>query len=180
MKLPEKIFSCRRRLGLSQEQLAERLGVSRQAVSKWETGEAAPELSNLAQLAAVFGVTADWLLSEEEAMPQTAAEPTRSSDRTLPHRLGALLRRWGWLAGLYPMGSGLVLGAFVLFCRGSLRSELDTLEWMVGSDVMLQSPTYQMYRIYTALLVLAAVLVLGGAALALFLRHRGKSTPPAN
>ena len=38
MKLPEKILYCRKRAGLSQEALAERLGVSRQAVSKWETG----------------------------------------------------------------------------------------------------------------------------------------------
>ena len=43
MKLPEKILYCRKRAGLSQEALAERLGVSRQAVSKWETGEALPE-----------------------------------------------------------------------------------------------------------------------------------------
>lgn len=179
MRLPEKIFSCRRRLGLSQEQLAERLGVSRQAVSKWETGEAVPELGKLAQLAAVFGVTADWLLSDEEAMPQTAAPP-QSSDHAIPRRLGALLRRWGWLAGLYPMGGGLVLGVIALFCRSSLQPELDVLEQLIGGEVMRQSPTYQMYRIYTVLLVVAAVLVLGGAALALFLRHRGKSKPSAN
>ena len=39
MKLNEKILYCRKRLGLSQEALAERIGVSRQAVSKWETGD---------------------------------------------------------------------------------------------------------------------------------------------
>ena len=39
MKLNEKIYSCRRRAGLSQEALAERIGVSRQAISKWETGD---------------------------------------------------------------------------------------------------------------------------------------------
>lgn len=173
MTLPEKIFSCRRRLGLSQEQLAERLGVSRQAVSKWETGEAAPELGKLSQLAAVFGVTADWLLSEEETMPQ-AAIPLQTSGHMLPRRLGDLLRRWGWLAGLYPMGSGLVLGLLALFSRSRLRQELDVLESLIGSEVMRQSPTYQMYCIYTAVLAVAAVLFLGGAALALFLRHRGK------
>lgn len=170
MTLPEKIFSCRRRLGLSQEQLAERLGVSRQAVSKWETGEAAPELGKLAQLAAVFGVTADWLLSEED-MPQTAAIPPQSP---LPRRLGGLLRRWGWLAGLYPMGCGLALSIPALFSRRRLRQELDVLESLIGSEVMRQSPSYQMYCIYTAVLVAAAVLFLGGAALALYLRHRGK------
>ena len=66
MKLQEKILYCRKKAGLSQESLAERMGVSRQAVSKWETGEALPETGKLALLAKTFGVTTDWLLSEEE------------------------------------------------------------------------------------------------------------------
>lgn len=72
MNLSEKIQLCRKRAGLSQEALAEKLNVSRQAVSKWETGAAEPELSKLRALAAAFGVTADWLLSEEDAENGTA------------------------------------------------------------------------------------------------------------
>ena len=53
MKLPEKILYCRKRAGLSQEALAERLGVSRQAVSKWETGEARSGAGCLRGLAAL-------------------------------------------------------------------------------------------------------------------------------
>lgn len=66
MKLYEKISSYRKRYGLSQEALAEKIGVSRQAVSKWETGDALPEVTKLKALAEVFGVTVDFLLSEEE------------------------------------------------------------------------------------------------------------------
>ena len=62
----EKIFYCRKKAGLSQEALAEELGVSRQAVSKWETGDAVPEIGKLVSLAKTFDVTTDWLLSEEE------------------------------------------------------------------------------------------------------------------
>lgn len=62
MKLSEKIYYCRKKAGKSQEALAEELGVSRQAVSKWETGEAEPEIKKLRLLAEVFGVTTDWLL----------------------------------------------------------------------------------------------------------------------
>ena len=65
MKLSEKIYACRRRAGLSQEALADRLGVSRQSVSKWETGESTPDIAKLPALAAAFGVSVDWLLSEE-------------------------------------------------------------------------------------------------------------------
>lgn len=62
MNLSEKIYYCRKKAGKSQEALAEELGVSRQAVSKWETGEAEPEIKKLRLLAEVFGVTTDWLL----------------------------------------------------------------------------------------------------------------------
>src|SRR5699024_5929271 len=81
MKLPEKILYCRKRAGLSQEELAGRLGVSRQAVSKWETGEAQPELSKLAPLAAELGVSVDWLLSDAEP-EEPRAEPERAEDWT--------------------------------------------------------------------------------------------------
>lgn len=63
--LSEKIYSLRRKSGLSQEALAEKIGVSRQAVSKWETGAAAPELDKLRALSAFFGVTLDELAGEK-------------------------------------------------------------------------------------------------------------------
>ena len=59
MNLSEKILYCRKKAGLSQEALAEKLGVSRQAISKWETGESVPELSKLVLLARAFDVTTD-------------------------------------------------------------------------------------------------------------------------
>ena len=66
MKLPEKILYCRKRAGLSQEELAGRLGVSRQAVSKWEQGRAAPSTANLLALAKLYGACAEELLQEAE------------------------------------------------------------------------------------------------------------------
>ncbi len=59
--LGARIQAHRRRMGLSQEQLAERLGVSRQAVSKWELDESLPELDKALALCRVFGVSADML-----------------------------------------------------------------------------------------------------------------------
>ena len=66
MNLNERIYYCRKKTGLSQEALAEQLGVSRQSISKWENGDAVPEIGKLRLLAKVFGVTIDWLLSEDE------------------------------------------------------------------------------------------------------------------
>ncbi len=66
MKLHEKIYYYRKKCGISQEVLAEKIGVSRQAVSKWETGDALPEVTKLKALSEIFGVTVDFLLNEDE------------------------------------------------------------------------------------------------------------------
>lgn len=65
MKLSEKILMLRKQHNLSQEELAEKLNVSRQAVSRWEVGSAQPDASNVLQLSKLFGVTADYLLNED-------------------------------------------------------------------------------------------------------------------
>ena len=105
MKLNEKIIHCRKKAGYSQETLAEKLSVSRQAVSKWETGESQPELSKLAALAALFGVTADWLISEEDPEPAPANAPVSAASSnwvdSVPGVIGKLFRKYGWLLGLY-------------------------------------------------------------------------------
>ena len=88
MKLNEKIYYYRKRAKLSQEELAAQVGVSRQAVSKWELGDATPELDKLAALAKAFGVTADELLSEEEPGAEQAG-PEETQGRSYPPRTPA-------------------------------------------------------------------------------------------
>ena len=65
MKLSEKILALRKQHGLSQEELAGKLNVSRQAVSRWEVGSALPDASNVLQLSKLFGVSADYLLNDD-------------------------------------------------------------------------------------------------------------------
>lgn len=69
MTLGEKLKEIRKRLGLSQEELAEILNVSRQAITKWENDGGLPDISNLQELSRVFGVTVDSLLKEEKDLP---------------------------------------------------------------------------------------------------------------
>ena len=66
MNLSNKIYEMRKAHGLSQEQLAEKLGVSRQSVSKWESGESIPELERLVEISKLFNVSTDYLLKESE------------------------------------------------------------------------------------------------------------------
>jgi len=65
MTFEEKLIQLRKARGLSQEALAEQLGVSRQAVSRWELGETTPDLTNLKQLSTLYGVSADYLIHDE-------------------------------------------------------------------------------------------------------------------
>lgn len=65
MILADKIIRLRRKNGWSQEELAEKMNVSRQAVSKWESAQTVPDLEKILMLGALFGVTTDYLLKDE-------------------------------------------------------------------------------------------------------------------
>lgn len=65
MNLSDKILKLRKSNDLSQEELAEKLNVSRQAISRWEMESSQPDGSNILQLSKLFGVTADYLLNDE-------------------------------------------------------------------------------------------------------------------
>ncbi len=65
MKFSEKLFQLRKKAGMSQESLAEQLGVSRQAISRWEMGTAMPDAPNLLQISILFGISVDYLLHDD-------------------------------------------------------------------------------------------------------------------
>ena len=83
MELNQNISKIRKERGLSQEALAEKLSVSRQAVSKWETGEAVPELQKLIMLCDILGVSMDKLCGREKGKKENAvtAQPARHTGR---------------------------------------------------------------------------------------------------
>ena len=74
MALGERIKACRQSAGMSQEKVAELVGVSRQAVTKWEVNQSAPNTENLFKLAEIFGITVDMLLASEDENKQSPAE----------------------------------------------------------------------------------------------------------
>lgn len=183
MKLPEKILYCRKRAGLSQEALAERLGVSRQAVSKWETGEALPETGKLAALAAELGVSVDWLLSEAEPEESQA----RSGDWTegLPRTIGRMAKRWGWLAGVYYALLGLFtsgMGALLLSLALRLRQDVRTPFKEIGLGHLFDQPGIMYYDIahnktYILCIVLIALgtaIFIAGTVSAVWLKRRSR------
>ena len=72
MTFAEKLKSIRKQAGMSQEQLAEKLGVSRQAVTKWETDAGIPDMDNIMAVSALFDISIDELLSNEKGAKKPA------------------------------------------------------------------------------------------------------------
>ena len=87
MSIAERILTLRKSKGMSQEQLAEAVGVSRQAVSKWESEQASPDPEKIIAMSEIFGVTTDYLLKgiepeKEEAKTEEKAEEKAEEKKT--------------------------------------------------------------------------------------------------
>lgn len=93
MKLSDKILTLRKRGGMSQEELAEKLNVSRQAVSRWELGSAQPDANNILQISKLFGVTADYLLNDDYDSDNDLPK-VKKSERITAGRFLFIWSRW--------------------------------------------------------------------------------------
>ena len=197
MNLSEKILYCRKKAMLSQEALAERVGVSRQAVSKWETGEAVPEVTKLLGLAQTFGVSTDWLLSEDDPAPEAPVEPMKPAPSEIAHTwvddvpgmLGNLLRKYGWLFGVRMAGSGLLFllfGGLIRLISGQffgggmmIEGELYVSPGELGgffgpSDIITMGSN--IFGLFSGFVMLiGAGMLIGGIILAVALRNMNRS-----
>ena len=149
MELSQKIYELRTGSGLSQLDLAEKLGVSRQSVSKWETGQAVPDLDKLIRLADLFGISVDELVREGErpAPPEPQVVYVAEQRGFSPvQKAGAALEVVGLL--------GLVLGRMTEtnFRRALLISD--------GSPSIFFQSIY--CKIFLALIVVALAAIIRG------------------
>lgn len=108
MEFPRQLYDLRRQRGLSQEQLAEALGVSRQSISKWESGQTMPEPEKLVAISNYFGASLDTLLKGEPEPPPAPQPPPAPMPRgmaagTVLVLVGVVcLVLWGVLTTLHP------------------------------------------------------------------------------
>ena len=110
VRMTERLIQLRQEQGLSQSGLAEALGVSRQAVSRWETGAAMPSAENLFCLSRLYGVPMDELIRGEEAeLDQKTEPPAGTQDAPKEDRA---LRRW--------RAAALVLAAVCVLLAGTV------------------------------------------------------------
>ena len=155
MTIGDRIAQYRRREGLSQEALAEKLGISRQSVSKWERNESLPEADKIPLLAQIFSVSADQLLTGEDPLPPKEPSPILPPSR----RAGGwewicwLFRRWGWIGGLILAGYGVLIGGAGLAARA------------VGHSVLPPQLFPEAYPITPFTVFSGILLAVGGAAI---------------
>lgn len=144
-----RIGRLRKQKKLTQEYLAQQLGVSRQAVSKWETDQTLPDTANLMGLARLLGCTVGWLLTGEEPMPEAMPADSPASCRpTLAKRL-------------HRLGHGLGFAGLALYLVGFLSGMLSeqVILW-VNPAVGVGMPLLYYGKSRDAVLLLAAVIAL--------------------
>ena len=118
MTLNEKIYELRKNAGYSQEALAEKTGVSRQSVSKWETGESIPEIDKIVTLSKIFSVTTDYLLNddygEEIKEDEDTASATVTEIENIKEAVKSKTPKYVWLLGVLLAVIGVTLVLRVL------------------------------------------------------------------
>ena len=140
MAFGQQLSAVRRQTGLTQEQFAEELCVSRQAVSKWESGRGYPEMEKILYICNRYHVTLDQLFAEEVALPapaavqpeeETPALPQPTLQRAFTAFLTNLSPKNKWLAGAVLVGIGALAGIIGLILRGG-DADMATTIWIAA------------------------------------------------
>lgn len=159
MNLGEKITQLRKQKGLSQDALAHELNVSRQSISKWETGASVPELDKLVALSDLFQISLDELV-RDTAPPQTppapeAAPPSAPSNQYI---LGCILLFLGIFCtalGLIYLGNlllpGLILIAYGAICLLVKRHAGLVIGWITMAPILLLHRSFTGIRLFSVL-----------------------------
>lgn len=162
MSIADKIILLRRKNGWSQEELAEKMQVSRQAVSKWESGQSAPDLSKLLTLSDLFGVSTDYLLRDALEKPDVNEKPAPAGKRITLRQAAEFLDSRKKAAVWIAAGTFLcILGVVFLIVMGAL------------SEV----PAFPLTEDAAGVLGMVGLLVLVAAAVGLFVTCGFRNAP---
>ena len=126
VRMTERLIQLRQEQGLSQSGLAEALGVSRQAISRWETGAAMPSAENLLCLSRLYGVPMDELIRGEEADPEQKTEPPAGT-QDAPKEDRAL-RRWRAAALVLAAVCVLLAGTVAYIAEEQRKAQADEID----------------------------------------------------
>ncbi len=123
MKLSDRILELRRQKGISQEELADVLGVSRQAVSKWESEQSTPDIDKIILMSEYFGTTTDYLLK--------GIEPAaRSTEKKAGNALSVMAPYMVWI--------GLITSCVLWYENQNSYAIMNGFIWMIGGYVLIR------------------------------------------
>ena len=169
MAFGQQLSAVRRQTGLTQEQFAEELCVSRQAVSKWESGRGYPEMEKILYICNRYHVTLDQLFAEEVALPapaavqpeeETPALPQPTLQRAFTAFLTNLSPKNKWLAAGVLLGVAALAAVIGLFLKGG-NSDMATTIWIAAIIVfgVVEAATAGLTSIWFVLGSVAALIV---------------------
>ncbi len=147
--LSEKIYALRKKNNLSQEELAEKIGVSRQAISKWESGTSLPEIEKLISLSEYFNVSIDYLVKEQAEDEQMEEKPKAANEIKPQNR--AMARRIGLVI--------CVVGIACLILWGVVSVILPANTEQISTSSMIQIDGNGIFLILCTILIVAGALV---------------------
>ena len=153
MTLSKKLYTLRRKQGLSQEGLAEKLDCSRQVISKWENGTTTPDAEMLQKYSELFGVSIDYLVKEDIDEPTSIHIIEKNSENN------KLLGIFGLVVSLMGCVSLIVFGAITVF-----NSE--------AADKIAQSSMIVIDGIFIAMLISVLFVVFGAIILIKTMKHK--------
>ena len=123
MKLSDRILELRRQKGISQEELADKLGVSRQAVSKWESEQSTPDIDKIILMSEYFGTTTDYLLKGIEPV-------SHSTEKKTGNALSVMAPYMVWI--------GLITSCVLWYENQNGYAVMNGFIWMIGGYVLMR------------------------------------------
>lgn len=139
MILAEKLIELRKKNGWSQEELAGRLGVSRQSVSKWESGASIPDLDKILKMSALFGVSTDFLLKDTEELPSPELEEPIDTSPSDPVRVFTLAEANEYLGLVRHAAGKIALGVVLCILSPTLLILMAALSDKEGDFLLPES-----------------------------------------
>lgn len=161
MKFNEKIVQLRKMKGMSQEQLAEHIEVTRQSVSKWELGESMPDIDKLITISNLFAVPIDHLVDDRKELEQPA----------MKHSIWHVSKQKGYVFGYFVMGYGGLQLTVSLFASFMFKQMLVP----EGFGLTLQDlPAQMKMPLYmtNAVSVISLVIIVAGFILTRYLKKK--------
>lgn len=172
MKFNERIYNERKRLGISQEELGVRIGVSRQSISKWELATSEPDITKLKALAKMFNMSVDCLIADDENDIEDSKNAGKDVDK-IPDTIEVILKRFGWLIGVYIVyvGTGLLIFSFVSLILFNTTLMLPDQDGSMLTNIFF-NPLNNFKLFQMSLMFVGLIIIIIGILLAIFLKKR--------